>query len=80
MCRAAPDDHTDMHMWQSRVENEHYSVSMKIEFNDSSNALGYCLCSSRSLAPLHMCATSYGPLRTATVGARAKMAKSRYRL
>ena len=55
-------------MWQSRVENEHYSVSMKIEFNAYSNASGYCLCDSRSLAPLRMCATSYGPQNTAHLG------------
>ena len=51
-------------MWHSRVENEH-SVPM---FNAYSNASGYCLCGSRSLAPLRMCAMSYGQQNTARLG------------
>ena len=32
-----------IYMWQSRVENVHYSVSMKIEFNTDKYASGHCL-------------------------------------
>ena len=58
-------------MWQSRVENEHYSVSMKIAFSTSINALGHCMRSPRLLAPLRMCAESYGPCNTAHFGIAA---------
>ena len=54
-------------VWQSQVENEHHSVSMKIEFSTCINALGHCLCGSRLLAPLRMC-TSYGLRNTAHFG------------
>ena len=32
-----------LYEWQSRVENVHYSVSVKIEFNAGKYALGHCL-------------------------------------
>ena len=50
------------YMWQSRVEDKHYSIWMKIAY---STALGHCLCSSRLLAPLRMCMTSCGARNTA---------------
>ena len=52
-----------INMWQSWVENEHYSISMKIAFSTSFYALAHCLHSSQLLAPLCMCmcAMTYGP-------------------
>ena len=35
-----------LHMWQSRIENGHYSISMKIEFRTCINALDHYLCGS----------------------------------
>ena len=58
-------------MWQSRVDNEHYSVSMKIAFSASIDALGHCLHSSRLLSLLRMWAMSYGPWNTAHFGIAA---------
>ena len=52
-------------MWQSRVENVHYSASMKIKFNADNDASGHCLHGSRSLTPLHVHATSYRSQNTA---------------
>ena len=48
-----------MCVWQSRVENEHYSVAMKIAFIASICALSHYLCISWLLAPSHICTTSY---------------------
>ena len=45
-------------MWQSQVENVHYSVSVKIEFNTDKYASGHCLRGSPLLVRLHTCATS----------------------
>ena len=58
-------------MWQSWVENVHYSISMKIEFNTENDASGHCLRVSRSLAPLRVCATSYRLQNTANFGLAA---------
>ena len=58
-------------MRQSRVEIEDYTVSMKIAFSASIYAVGHCLRSFRSLAPLLMCETSYGPQNTAHFGIAA---------
>ena len=52
-------------MWQSRVENVHYSASMKIELKADMNASGHCLYDSRLLAPSRVRATSYRPRNTA---------------
>ena len=49
----------ELYVWQSCVENEHYSVSVKNVFSASNNALGHCLRSSQLL--LHMYVTGYGP-------------------
>ena len=38
--------------WQSRVENVHYYISVKIEFNAGKYAPSHYQCGSRSLAPL----------------------------
>ena len=46
-------------MWQPQVENVHYSVSMKIEFNAANDASAHCLHGSRSLVQLCMCTMSY---------------------
>ena len=53
-----------IYMWQSRVENEHYSASMKIKLN----ALGHCLHGSRLLAPSRVRAMIYTPRNTAHFG------------
>ena len=55
-------------MWQSQVENVHYSVSMKIEFNTGKYASGHCLHDSQLLARLHACVTSYRSWNTAHFG------------
>ena len=52
-------------MWQSRVENVHYSASMKIKFNADNDTSGHCLHGSRSLTLLHVHATSYRSQNTA---------------
>ena len=36
-----PLEISNMHMWQSWVENVHYSVSMKIDFNTDMDVLGH---------------------------------------
>ena len=58
-------------MLQSQVESVHYSVSMKIKFNADNNVSGHCLCGSRLLAPLHMCATRHRLQNTAHFGIAA---------
>ena len=58
-------------MWQSQVENVHYSVPMKIEFNTENDASGHRLQGSRSLAPLCVRVTSYRPQNTAHFGLAA---------
>ena len=63
--------HKLFYMWQSWVENIHYSVSMKIEFNTENNTTGHRLSGSRSLAPLRVHATSYRPQNTAHFGLAA---------
>ena len=46
-------------MWQSRVENEHYSVSLKIEQVRGHQAI-VCIVV-QSLVRLHTCVMSYRP-------------------
>ena len=59
---------TMLYMWQSRVENVHYSISMKIGFNTENDASGHHVRGSRLLAPLCMRVTSYRPQNTAHFG------------
>ena len=51
--------------WQSRVENVHYSVSMKIEFNVENITIGPCLRESQVLALQRAHTMKYGVLTTA---------------
>ena len=53
-----------IYMWQSRVENLHYSIFMKIEFKAENIAIGPCLYESRVLAPQYAHAMRYGALNT----------------
>ena len=64
-----------IYMWQSQVENVHYSISIKIEFNTENDASGHCVHGSRLLAPLSVCVTSYTPQNTAHFGIAAIVAK-----
>ena len=52
-------------MWQSRVENEHYSGLAKIELNAVFVAVGLCLRESRSTPLKRVHAMSYRPPNTA---------------
>ena len=52
-------------MWQSRVENEHYSGLAKIELNTDIVAVGLRLRGSRSTALKRVHAVSYRPPNTA---------------